>query len=150
MNILRALVQFVKHLNFTDKPSQATLQLPDEEPIEGTSYTMTCDVNGGRPNPGANNYTWWKDGGEPLGEDTNTLTQTLKRGQHEGTYTCAASNYAGSSPTSQGEGLPVYCEYIDYNIMNAAWMNICKLQFVILVHQEYHWTQLNRDSAMGR
>ena len=105
------IARMVFLISDSDKPSNTTVGQQSGNPIEGTSFTLTCVVNGGRPDPGPSSYTWWKDN-ELLDEKSDTLTlEPLDHEEHDGTYTCAAANHVGRGPTSDGELLQVYCEY---------------------------------------
>ena len=94
----------------SDKPI-STISAPGNDPIEGTEFTLTCNVDA-RPDD-ITSYTWWQDGEPPLdGENKKTLTLTLDHEEHDGYYTCTGTNVVGPGDPSQGYQLNVWCKLV--------------------------------------
>ena len=98
---------------FTDKSSTAVQYKSGQgNPIEGTSFTLECVVNGGRPGPNSGEYKWYRDTTLIIGEN-DELTLTLDQTQHDGMYTCSSTNTAGPTDEQNRKALDfkVYCKF---------------------------------------
>ena len=95
---------------FTDKPmTSVRAQAGQGNPLEGTDYRLVRDVDDARPVPADDSFRWLLDGNQ-LSETSDTLTQTLVRGQHDWAYTCAATNLAGTGDISAEYLFQVFCK----------------------------------------
>ena len=103
-----------KYIHFcfllSDRPI-ATISAPDTDTIEGTEFTLTCNIDA-LPDD-ITSYTWWHDEELPLdGENEEALTLTLDHEEHDGSYTCAGANVVGpGDPSQEGYQLKVYCKF---------------------------------------
>ena len=72
---------------------------------------MLCIVTDARPEPEATSYSWWMNG-LLLNENERSITRIADHTQHNGIYTCAASNIVGMGNMSKGYDLRVYCKFL--------------------------------------
>ena len=100
----------------SDKPSTSVKPSSGQgNPYEGSVYTLVCAVFTWRPDAIANHFTWWRNGIQ-LNDNSSTISFFLDHTQHDGNYTCSATNTAGQGEQSDGYQLKVYCEYNMLNI----------------------------------
>ena len=102
--------KYILSVPLADRPT-TTISASDTDPIEGTEFTLTCNVDA-RPDD-ITSYTWWQDGEPPLDiENKETLKLKLDHNVHDGKYTCAATNVVGlGNPSQEGYPLKVYCKF---------------------------------------
>ena len=104
------VLNYVLSFTSVDKPRTSVQPRTSADPVEGTSFSLACVVEDGRPDP--HEYLWRKDG-VLVEESGDTLSLgTLNRTQDDGEYTCSGNNTAGMGEMSQPYEFAVYCKYI--------------------------------------
>jgi len=99
------------HINILDKPSTAVISNNGQIiPKEGSSYSLSCHVLGGRPDAYPHLYTWLRNN-TVLDEHSNIINFFLNHSEHDGIYRCSASNTVGQGEHSAGYELKVHGEY---------------------------------------
>ena len=95
------------HTTVVDVPS--TEVTCSENPTEGRTVTLTCEVTDGRPRD-VSEVTWMKDN-TPLSSTGTTLTiSSADHSMHDGLYSCAAKNVAGTGDPGATFHLQINCK----------------------------------------
>ena len=111
---LWVLLLNIKCVLVTDKPT-TSIRAEDDQviPKDGIVYSLVCVVDA-RPEPGETDYTWRRKGTTIPSEKRNKLTQTLDHTQHDGPYTCEATNIVDTG-TSDDYPFNVRCKLMNNN-----------------------------------
>ena len=95
------------HTTVVDVPS--TSVTCSENPTQGRPVTLTCLINDGHPKDVIK--VTWKKGGTTLSSTATTLTISLAdHSRHDGLYSCAAQNVAGTGGFSDTFDLEINCK----------------------------------------
>ena len=99
-----------------DLPSTRVTQMISGNPTEGGSVTLTCDITDGRPRDDIKRVTWKKGGQEITSSGQINLTgrdltiSSLEHSKDDGSYTCAAENFAGMGVFGEALQLQINCK----------------------------------------
>ena len=101
----------------SDPPSTEVKQRDSGNPIEGSSFALTCSITDGNPRNDISNVTWKKDAYIIFPSDHYQLSgldltiRLLNNSRDDERYSCAAENEAGTGFFSDKFQLLVLCKY---------------------------------------
>ena len=92
----------------TDPCTTQVLKVGEEK--LGKSLTLTCDIIEGNPIDDVT-YSWCHNGNNIAETRKEWTIDSLNDVQHDGNYTCAATNLLNNTQLGRGEYLNVTCKY---------------------------------------
>ena len=101
----------------SDPPSTEVKQRDSGNPVEGSSFTLTCSLIDGNPRDDIKDVMWRKDNSMIVASDHYQLSgldltiRSLNHSRDDGLYSCAAENVAGVGLFSEKYQLLVFCKY---------------------------------------
>ena len=104
-------------MTVSDLPSSEVKQRDSGNPVEGSSFTLTCHITDGNPLNDIKNVTWRRGASMIFASDHYQLsgldltTHSLNHSRDDGRYSCAAENEAGTGFFSDKLQLLVLCKY---------------------------------------
>ena len=104
-------------MTVSDPPSSEVKQRDSGDPVEGSSFTLTCSIIDGNPTDDIKNVIWQKDNVivdasnhyQLSGQDLTI--PSLNHSRDDGRYSCKTENVAGVGLFSEKYQLLVFCKY---------------------------------------
>ena len=108
-------MQFVQPVLYFCSPDRPTTTVENatttRPPIEGTSYTLTCDTLDEGNMSDNLSYAWFFNGSLLLENDRSVITiPSLQRYNDSGKYMCSAENVPGMGQPGNAMDLKVWCK----------------------------------------
>ena len=103
-------------MTVSDPPSSEVKKKDSGDPIEGSSFALTCHITDGNPTDDINNVMWRKGDSIIVASDHYQLSgldvtiSSLNHSRDDGLYSCAAENVAGTGLWSDKFQLLVSCK----------------------------------------
>ena len=101
----------------SDPPSSEVKHSDSGNAVDGSSFTLTCDITDGNPKDDIKNVIWRKGDSIIVASNHYQLSgqdltiRSLNHSRDDGRYSCAAENMAGVGLFSGKYQLLVFCKY---------------------------------------